>query len=46
LPGEIGRKNDLYGRTLVAKRLLPIIPTAAVRFLNKVEIKRKKLRGE
>ncbi len=46
LPGEIGRKNDLYGRTLVAKGLLPVIPTAAVRFLNKVEIKRKKLRGE
>ncbi|MBU2665121.1 toll/interleukin-1 receptor domain-containing protein [Actinoplanes bogorensis] len=46
LPGEIGRENDLYGRTLVAKGLLPVIPTAAVKFLNKIEIKRKKLRGE
>jgi tetratricopeptide (TPR) repeat protein len=46
LPGEIGRKNDLFGRTATAKRMLPFTPTAVVTALNKVEVWRKKFRGE
>jgi tetratricopeptide (TPR) repeat protein len=46
LPGEIGRQNDLYGRTAVAKRMLPLTPTTAVKALNKLETWRKKLWGE
>ncbi|GIJ57715.1 tetratricopeptide repeat protein [Virgisporangium aurantiacum] len=46
LPGEIGRKNDLYGRTATAKRMLPFTPTAAIKALNTVEAWRKRLWGE
>jgi len=37
LPDEVGRANDLYGRAWAARFLLPIMPAAFIRGLNRLE---------
>jgi tetratricopeptide (TPR) repeat protein len=45
LPGEIGRKNDLYGRVATARVLLPLLPPPLMRAFNRLERLRKRLSG-
>ena len=46
LPGEIGRKNDLYGRVVAARVLLPLLPPPLMRGFNRLERLRKRLSGD
>jgi hypothetical protein len=45
LPGEIGRRNDLYGRVATARVLLPLMPAPVITALNNAEKLFKRFRG-